>query len=545
MESTDFDNLANCSAEWKCFKCNTINNSTFTFHSFCTDSSSSFISSAHHTSSPMNVQSPNYESFSPPSKCSTPKSNIHQSTSNTPPNVSNITNASSEPCSLIRPPESFGNLRILNINCQSVRNKTAEFKTLLQYTKPDIGCGTESWLSKEIKSSEVFPTDEYQVFRKDRDKIGGGVFILVKENMIAIEQEDLSTNCEIIWIKLKLKKAKEILISSFYMPHRNLDDLNEFDRSLKLANPRGTKNVLVCGDFNCPDINWNFGYTYDSAQNKTTQDRLIDISNDNSLQQMQEIPTRDGNVLDLTFSTNPSLIRNLNNIPGLADHEAIIVDSYVRPIFSKKQKKKTYDFRKADWTSLNDFCEKLSSSITKKYEMNFNAIDLLDLFKSTLNLGISQFIPSKFSKKKSSLPWFNKHLEKLIRKKSKLHKKAKASGEWDSYKQHQKHCKKEFIKAENDYVNQIINKGLEEKNTKPFWKYIKSKKSDNIGVSPLKENCQLFSESKKKAEILLKQFKSVFTIDNTSKMPTVNNYIKDSITSIKIDKDGVKICYQD
>ena len=168
---------------------------------------------------------------------------------------------------------------------------------------------------------------------KDRDKIGGGVFILVKENMIAIEQEDLSTNCEIIWIKLKLKKAKEILISSFYMPHRNLDDLNEFDRSLKLANPRGTENVLVCGDFNCPDINWNFGYTYDSAQNKTTQDRLIDISNDNSLQQMQEIPTRDGNVLDLTFSTNPSLIRNLNNIPGLADHEAIIVDSYVRPIF--------------------------------------------------------------------------------------------------------------------------------------------------------------------------------------------------------------------
>ena len=255
---------------------------------------------------------------------------------------------------------------------------------------------------------------------------------------------------------------------------------------------------------------------------------------------MQEIPTRDGNVLDLTFSTNPSLIRNLNNIPGLADHEAIIVDSYVRPIFSKKQKKKTYDFRKADWTSLNDFCEKLSTSITKKYEMNFNAIDLWDLFKSTLNLGISQFIPSKFSKKKSSLPWFNKHLEKLIRKKSKLHKKAKASGEWDSYKQHQKHCKKEFIKAENDYVNQIINKGLEEKNTKPFWKYIKAKKIDKIGVSPLKENGQLFSESKKKAEILLKQFKSVFTIDNTSKMPTVNKYIKDSITSIKIDKDGVE-----
>ena len=106
------------------------------------------------------------------------------------------------------------------------KKKTAEFKSLIQYTKPDIVCGNESWLSKEIKSSEIFPTDDYQVFRKDRDKDGGGVFILVKDNLIAIEQEDLSSNCEIIWIKLKLKKAKEILISSFYMPHRNMDDLN-------------------------------------------------------------------------------------------------------------------------------------------------------------------------------------------------------------------------------------------------------------------------------------------------------------------------------
>ena len=115
--------------------------------------------------------------------------------------------------------------------------------------------------------------------------------------------------------------------------------------------------------------------------------------------------------------------------------------------------------------------DQLKVKVTCK--LNYGIIDLWDLFKSTLNLGISQFIPSKFTKKRSTLPWFNKNLERLVKKKSKLHKKAKASGDWVTYKQHQKVCKKEFQKAENDYVNQIINKGLEENNSKPFWKYIK------------------------------------------------------------------------
>jgi hypothetical protein len=53
--------------------------------------------------------------------------------------------------------------------------------------------------------------------------------------------------------------------------------------------------------------------------------------------------------------------------------------------------------------------------------------------------------------------------------------------------------------------------GLENNNPKTFWKYIKSRKQDNIGVAPLKTNGQLVNDSKGKAEILMRQFKSVFT----------------------------------
>ena len=143
-------------------------------------------------------------------------------------------------------------------------------------------------------------------------------------------------------------------------------------------------------------------------------------------------------------------------------------------------------------------------------------------------------------KKRSSLPWFNKELKRLVRTKTKLYKKAKTSGNWTKYKEHQKICKRAFQTAENNFVNNTINKGLEEKNSKPFWRYIKSKKSDNIGVSPLKDKGKLVSESKKKAEILLNQFKSVFTIDNNKDIPDMKKRVGDSVNDIKIDENEVE-----
>ena len=83
--------------------------------------------------------------------------------------------------------------------------------------------------------------------------------------------------------------------------------------------------------------------------------------------------------------------------------------------------------------------------------------------------------------------------------------------------------------------------GLSENNTKPFWRYIKAKKTDNLGVSPLLSKGKLHSESKSKAEILLNQFSSVFTKSTADTMPPVKINIKESITPIQIEAKGVEI----
>ena len=80
------------------------------------------------------------------------------------------------------------------------------------------------------------------------------------------------------------------------------------------------------------------------------------------------------------------------------------------------------------------------------------------------------------------------------------------------FKKYQKLCKREFKKAELDYVNKTIQEVFENNNSKPFWRYIKSKRQDNIGIAPLKQKGSLFSDRKDKAQILVDQFRSVFTI---------------------------------
>ena len=40
-------------------------------------------------------------------------------------------------------------------------------------------------------------------------------------------------------------------------------------------------------------------------------------------------------------------------------------------------------------------------------------------------------------------------------------------------------------------MNAILNKSLEHGNNKPFWKYIKARRNDNIGVAAIKDGIRM------------------------------------------------------
>ena len=94
----------------------------------------------------------------------------------------------------------------MTLNCRSINDKTSEFAAAVNYIKPDIICGTESWLKgvkpgknptkDAIKSSEVFP-ENYTAYRNDCGTLSGGVFVLIHNDIIVIEKPEFVANCEI------------------------------------------------------------------------------------------------------------------------------------------------------------------------------------------------------------------------------------------------------------------------------------------------------------------------------------------------------------
>ncbi|KAI8515244.1 hypothetical protein Bbelb_078350 [Branchiostoma belcheri] len=110
-------------------------------------------------------------------------------------------------------------LRLLNVNFQSITGKKAETRNLIDSTIPDIILGTESHLDPTILSSEILP-EGYNVFRRDRNRDGGGVLIAVADHLQCQEVTELSVpDCEIIWVKIRMKGSRQLLVASYYRPH--------------------------------------------------------------------------------------------------------------------------------------------------------------------------------------------------------------------------------------------------------------------------------------------------------------------------------------
>ena len=215
-----------------------------------------------------------------------------------------------------------------------------------------------------------------------------------------------------------------------------------------------------CHIFWPPDVNWQTNSVNPSANQRSTQELLVEIAEAHNLTQLLEDPTRYKNTLDLTFSNNPSLIKNYTIIPGISDHCAVVIDSIIKLTYTTAKKRNVLMYKLQEST--------LSDDIQTNYASGACVNTLWSLFKNQLNQAIEKHIPSKQIRSNNNLPWMNTNLRKLIKKKTRLHKQAKKTNNWNKFKTFQKTCRQAFRSAEWNYINKNILEGLQNNNTKPF-----------------------------------------------------------------------------
>ncbi|CAC5359528.1 unnamed protein product [Mytilus coruscus] len=126
-------------------------------------------------------------------------------------------------------------------------------------------------------SSPKMRTNLKKQSEHNKGTLGGGVFILVHNDIITVEQTELVTNCEIEWVKIQFKGKKELLIGSFYMPQRNMKCVEELEKSLNVAIARNT-NIMLTGDINCLDINWETSTVNSNANDKEIKNKIMELT---------------------------------------------------------------------------------------------------------------------------------------------------------------------------------------------------------------------------------------------------------------------------
>ena len=356
-----------------------------------------------------------------------------------------------------------------------------------------------------------------------------------------------------IWVEIKVPGAKNLFVCSFYKPPKITEvcHFTALDECLGLI--PSDANVWVGGDFNLTSINWKLDtidkYAYCSSLSK----ELLELSSNHGLTQIVTKPTRITQYTESTtehfFTNNTSLINTCKVIPGISDHEAVFVESSLRPFVNKCTPRKVFQYHKADFHSI-------------KQKLNENKNDFKDLantsscntlweeFKNTMHSLMKEFIPQKtIRNKKNHKPWITPHLRTLQRKLSRLLRKTRQTND-PSLRQRYVKTKASVQKLRRqsywNYINDLIeppsdNQEHSRNRQKRFWHYIKSLRRDNCGVSPLRDHeGKLCSAPSDKANILNKQYESVFTKEDSSDIPTPSGEPLPEMDAIEISEEGVE-----
>ena len=448
-------------------------------------------------------------------------------------------------------------LKVMVINCDGLHwpKVKAAFHASVEEHAPDIILGCESKLSPEMPTYSIFP-ENYNIRRKDRDKNGGGVFIAIKENLIAVDKPEFDIDCELTWSTLEFPGSGKLHLCSFYRPpsggteplEKLCDSVNKVLNDTRThTNGIKHKNILICGDFNLPDIDWDSSTVKPDSMRKGLHERALEILlGEMPIVQLQTKITRQAsqNVLDLICTNNQNIVTNIQTHPGISDHDIVTCDINMSLKFKRKPPRKIFSYDKADTESLRSSLTENAKDFLASSPEN-NSVDTnWNKFKDIVNSHMDKFIPYKMSKAKQSFPWINQTIKREMRKRDRLYRKYISASPavkpklWSVFKKQRNRVVSLLRDSQNCHIKNVVGPSLDS-NPKRFWTYVKSLRRESLGIPPLVVNNKVHSTDKGIAEALNDQFTSVFTKENMDSVPTKGKSSYNSINDLNIDLNGV------
>lgn len=346
-------------------------------------------------------------------------------------------------------------------NTQGLRSSTNRFFLSSSNCIFDIILLCETWLLPRVESSELFD-DSFNVFRLDRSVCnsektnGGGVLIAVRTNYDSdtIEVPDSET-IECISVRVKLSGSFLYCHCAYVPPRSPIETYQLHIKSIEYIAGllRPTDRIIICGDFNLPDVSWCPSDTNQATFLPTNvraddESLVCDTMLGLGLSQVNGIHNSRGVFLDLVFcsdSDNTSVRESIG--PLLREYEYhkpidIILDCSIEcespPIGNE-----TFNFRKTDFRLLSAFLARVDWDGVFAHCRSVDR--MIDSFYTLLYTGFELFVPKRtVTSRTGHPPWYNSKLLNLRNRKNRAFKQYSTTG------QVQYHLKYRRLRSEFD-----------------------------------------------------------------------------------------------
>ena len=196
------------------------------------------------------------------------------------------------------------------------------------------------------------------------------------------------------------------------------------------------------------------------------------------------------NILDLTLTTNPDLISNLDTHPGMSDHCAITYDVKLTVKWQRKMDRFVYQYKKGNTEAVKSDMGKFRDRFLSEDPYSRSVEDNWNLFKSALKQSMDKHIQQKKIISRWNLPWITTDIKRLCRRKKRAWDAGRHhhnSHAWKRYLKLSKQVKDSLQRAPRDYID-ILNTNITE-NPKKVYSYIKQKKAGESSIPVLKPDC--------------------------------------------------------
>ncbi|MEW8547607.1 MAG: reverse transcriptase family protein, partial [Candidatus Thiodiazotropha sp.] len=430
---------------------------------------------------------------------------------------------------------------ILHLNIQSILPKIDLVRC--ESAAYDVMIFSESWLNPTISNDEISIENFHEPVRYDRSgRIGGGVVVYIRDTISFKRRQDLEiNNLEAVWVEVSIK-SKTVLIGGMYRPpNSTVEYFNLISESLDRAFNTNIKDILVLGDFNYNMLN--------SSNNK-----MSDLIQEYSLKQLIEEPTHftesSESLIDLILARNPSNIITSGVYDTFIDNQIryhcpiICVLKFTKSLH-KCYKRRIWNYDRADFNLFRNLLSNADwTCILDEPDIN----KAVELFNNTLILTAEKAIPNKIATiRQNEYPWINGIIRKLIRKRKRLHRKAKKTNDqliWQKFRKIRNTVTNEIRKSKQNYFNKLTDELNAEKiNTKSFWKISKQLLKLDLSsssVPPLHVDGKILETDLEKATALNNYFASQSTVDDTNRtLPPANPVNRPALESIHINDQEI------